>query len=477
MDELSIKESIAETGRLLVEKKLVARTWGNISARIDENRFAITPSGLGYETLTADDIPVFDKKNETWEGKRKPSSEKKIHAACYTEYSDVNFVIHTHQDYATAIGLAGTGDLYEFMTDEEKSLLGKIEVAEYGLPGTKGLKKAVEKALKAGARIVLMIHHGTVICGVDKEDAIHKAEILESVCKKAFEKKCGNIQIESVREEKSDLLEQIQKIYPNAIISKSEIMMKLCETGTFKAQTDDMAQMLGGKLKCVEPKIGKILKILEKQDAVLVQNVGCVIKADDNDDIGALELLIAKAGLAKLYTKACDKKIALSGFDCWLMRTVYKNKYSKKKNQKKEAEGNSKNKEIWRVIKFFCFSVSAGVIEIVAFALLNEIAKLPYWISYLTALVLSVLWNFTFNRKFTFKAANNIPVAMLKVAAFYAVFTPLTTFLEHKLTGIGLNEYLVTLMNMALNLITEYLYDRFFVFRNSLDTNTKAKNK
>jgi len=481
MDELSIKETIVETGKLLVEKKLVARTWGNISARIDETHFAITPSGLGYQDLTAADIPTFNKEDGTWTGNKKPSSEKKIHAACYTQYPDVNFVIHTHQDYATAIGLVDSEILYTFMTEEEKTLLGKITIAEYGLPGTKGLKKAVEAALKSGSKVALMIHHGTVICGTDKADAIHKAEVLEAVCKKVFEAKCGSVNIESSRTD-STVLDDVKKIYPNAVLCNSEVMMKLCQNGSFKAQTDDMAQMLGGTLKCVEPETAKILKVLAEQDAVLVKDTGCIIKADDEDDIGALELLISKAGLAKLYTNACSKKIKLSGFDCWLMRTVYKNKYSKKKNQNKKSDSEndeqsakeSKSKEVLRILKFVGFSISAGVIEIVAFTLLNEIGHLPYWISYLVALILSVLWNFTFNRKFTFKAANNIPVAMVKVAIFYAIFTPLTTLLEHKLTAIGWNEYLVTLINMAINLTTEYLYDRYFVFRETLDTNEKA---
>ena len=88
--------------------------------------------------------------------------------------------------------------------------------------------------------------------------------------------------------------------------------------------------------------------------------------------------------------------------------------------------------------------------------------------------MLSVLWNFTLNRKFTFQSANNVPRAMLLVALFYAVFTPLTTWLEHVLTmGQGWNEYLVTGLNMALNLVTEYLYDRFVVFRGSIDTNER----
>lgn len=133
-----------------------------------------------------------------------------------------------------------------------------------------------------------------------------------------------------------------------------------------------------------------------------------------------------------------------------------------------------KNKELARTIKFTLFSISAGVIEIVSFALLNEILKLPYWVSYLVALVLSVVWNFTFNRRFTFKSANNVPKAMLLVAAFYLVFTPLSTYNEKWLTGLGWNEYLVTVINMVLNFVTEYIYDRFVVFKDSIDTNDIA---
>ncbi len=133
-------------------------------------------------------------------------------------------------------------------------------------------------------------------------------------------------------------------------------------------------------------------------------------------------------------------------------------------------------KELARVIKFTLFSISAGLIEIGAFALLNELLHLPYWLSYLTALVLSVLWNFTLNRRFTFRSAVNVPVAMLKVACYYAVFTPLSTLLEHHLAQtLGWNEYLVTAINMILNFATEFLYQRFFVFGRSIDTNAAAQ--
>ena len=136
---------------------------------------------------------------------------------------------------------------------------------------------------------------------------------------------------------------------------------------------------------------------------------------------------------------------------------------------------NNKKKEFIRVAKFTLFSASAGLIEIGSFALLNELLHLPYWLSYLIALVLSVLWNFTLNRKFTFQSAANVPVAMLKVACYYAVFTPLSTLLEHQLAGnLGWNEYLVTAINMVLNFVTEFLYQRFFVYRNSIDTAKKS---
>ena len=496
MNEHEIKNSIVQTGLILLEKKLVARTWGNISSRIDEKHFAITPSGLGYETLTADDIPVFNMEDETWTG-RKPSSEKRIHAACYAQYPEVNFVIHTHQDYATAIGLVGTSTLE--MTDEEKALLGEIKVASYGLPGTKKLKKGVEEALKAGSKTVLMLHHGAVILGKDKEDAIHKAEVLEEVCKRTVDKKVGGIEqmlVQSPLSERAiDLAEKIARKYPNVKIVDSPLMEKLAELGGIRAQLDDMSQMLGSKLKVCKNDLQKIMTVLEKNDAVLVKGVGCIIKAEDKDDVEALEILINKAGISKLYTAACGKKITLGAFDCWLMRTVFKLKYSKKKNEKIEEKSepakskSDKKKEGIRVLKFFLFSVSAGVIEIVSETLLEKCLpwesmtadpQIKYWVSYLIALILSVIWNFTFNRKFTFKSATNVPVAMLKVALFYAVFTPATTFLQKYLCSFNwgavdnLKGQFTTVINMVLNLTTEYVYDRFFVFRDSLDTNKNA---
>ena len=144
-----------------------------------------------------------------------------------------------------------------------------------------------------------------------------------------------------------------------------------------------------------------------------------------------------------------------------------------------------KNKEsIVQAVKFALFSTGAGIIQTVSFTLLTEIPpklfdkSLPYWACYLPALILSVLFNFTVNRKFTFKSAANIPIAMLKVAAFYAVFTPVTTILgdmtatrfdaeNNPIVG-----YLIFGITMLLNLVTEFLYQKFFVFR---ETNNKSE--
>ena len=134
-----------------------------------------------------------------------------------------------------------------------------------------------------------------------------------------------------------------------------------------------------------------------------------------------------------------------------------------------------RRKELIRSLKFLCFSLSAGVIQIVTFTLLNELVRWPYWPCYLIALVLSVVWNFTLNRRYTFQSANNVPKAMAQVFGFYCVFTPASTLLGSYLADTLLwNEYLVTILNMVSNFVLEYLFDRLVVFRKSIDTNDRA---
>lgn len=145
--------------------------------------------------------------------------------------------------------------------------------------------------------------------------------------------------------------------------------------------------------------------------------------------------------------------------------------------EKKNDKKLTRKENSFEVIKFIIFSVSAGVIQTISFTVINELTTWKYTPCYLIALTLSVLWNFTLNREFTFKSANNIPVAMAKVAAFYCVFTPLSTWWGSALTGAGFNEYIVLFGTMAVNLTSEFLYDRFFVFRGTMNTNKRAQKE
>ena len=137
----------------------------------------------------------------------------------------------------------------------------------------------------------------------------------------------------------------------------------------------------------------------------------------------------------------------------------------------------SKKQNAFQFIKFTLFSASAGLIQIGSFTLLNELAGLPYWPCYLFALVLSVVYNFTINRRFTFKSTANYSLAMLKVFAYYCVFTPLSTWWGDALTNIGWNEYIVLVGTMIINFVTEFLFTRFVVYRHSINTNELGKKE
>ena len=135
------------------------------------------------------------------------------------------------------------------------------------------------------------------------------------------------------------------------------------------------------------------------------------------------------------------------------------------------GEEMKNKKELMRKVKFTLFSISAGVIEIGLFTLLDTITEWDYWLCYLPALVASVVWNFTLNREYTFKSSNNIPIAMLKVGLFYLIFTPLSTIIGNYLAeSLHWNDFIVTGLNMLCNFVLEYLYDEYYVFRGSIDT-------
>ena len=148
-----------------------------------------------------------------------------------------------------------------------------------------------------------------------------------------------------------------------------------------------------------------------------------------------------------------------------------------------------KNGEVWQAVKFTLFSISAGIIQIGTYTLFYEVFHWAPWLAYLVSLILSVLWNFTFNRTYTFRSDAPVKRSMLLVALYYLVFTPLSTWWTAALTGVNpftaaqtnteplVNNYVVEGVTMAINFITEFLYQKFVVYRGMIDTNGRARQK
>ena len=325
MDEKKARELVAETGRLLLESRLVARTWGNFSARLDEAHFVITPSGLGYEEMTAGDIVRYSLTDDSYEGSRKPSSEKGIHAAAYRLFPETGFVIHTHQTYATALGLSSPQNLR--LSEEEREALGGVAWAEYGLPGTKKLKNAVAQALQTGAHTVLMKHHGALICGTDRDEAFRRAMLLEDVCRRS----CRVEEVVPAKEDNAKLLARIQKVFPNAALEEGEAARAWSALQILlRTQLDDVAQMIGLRVPFAKTE-QELMEMLKKHAAVFLPGTGAVVCGEDAADTKALQVLTDKAALAALHTRALHINAGLSFFDCLLMRAVYRLKYAKQK--------------------------------------------------------------------------------------------------------------------------------------------------
>ena len=337
MTEQEARSLVTETGRKLLEDGLVVRTWGNISCRFNEEEFLITPSGLDYMQTTDEDLVVYNMWTGEWEGEHKPSSEKGIHALAYKMYRGAEFVIHTHQPYATALSVYGFENMD--ITDEEWDRLGGVASAAYGLPGTKFLQKEVEKAMKVGAHAILLEKHGALIIGATRDEAYARAQLLEEVCKKNWlgQKYISNINANVKRPWKDMVIHGLRETYPNASWAESEATITWSRGGkSITAQLDDMAQMIGRTLTVVEAEDPCTLEeivydALATKNAVLVKGFGAIVNGMDEDDTIALGALVDKACITALHTNAARVKRQLSAVDCKLMHTIYQKKYSKLK--------------------------------------------------------------------------------------------------------------------------------------------------
>ena len=357
MSNMDKRREIIDTGIELLEEKLVARTWGNISARIDADNYLITPSGLDYTSMREEDIVSVNIKTGEYTGINRPSGEKGVHSAAYEVFDDVNFVVHTHQTYATAVSLAGfdsfdatavslagfdsleatagspAGSESFDITEEEIEKLGGIALAEYGLPGTKEITNACKSALLTGAHTVLMIHHGVLVLGKDKEEAMKRVKLLESICERNVKRVIKDNTLNNYLKALNTCPEDNSSYrYCEVLTDKALIALSNSETEIF-SQLDDVSQMIGTKIVTVDS-LDKALKL--NDNAVLIKGVGALIKAENKDDLEALKVLMNKMAIVKLYTKAKNVKAEISIEESDFMHYDYVNRYSLQNNKNRK---------------------------------------------------------------------------------------------------------------------------------------------
>ena len=329
--ESEARDLVVQAGHRLVACGLVARTWGNISARVSDTHFVITPSGRSYDTLQPSDLVLVRISDCAYEGDRKPSSEKGIHAAAYRHRPDAGFVIHTHQDYASCIGVGGKP-----LTGLEHPLLGDcVPCAAYGMPSTKKLQQGVEDAMVQfpEAKAFLMRQHGALCIANDFAEAFAVAQALEEVCKTEFDRA---VSIPAGAQPQTDaLLQKLNSVQPESCFSAethAAVQAVAAWGKTLYPHLDDLSQIAGVKIQCAPKDPAALLKALKHADAVLVPGVGAVCCAKEADDLDAIATIMRKSCMAALYAKTCSAK-PLHPIDRRIMRLVYTLKYSKKKTE------------------------------------------------------------------------------------------------------------------------------------------------
>lgn len=383
------KRLVIKAGLKLVESGLIARTWGNVSCRIDDDFFVITPSGRDYLSLTPDEIVAVRVSDCSYNGNIKPSSEKGIHAEVYKLYTDINFVIHTHQENASVISAAG---LDSMITDDAPDCLGgEVICAAYALSGTEELKENISNALKhSKGKAVIMKNHGTICLGKDYDEAFLVASELEIAChnyiirqyfklsgkdsynydemsdfalslhydvEKAdtgfwykysdskrtdngfvfyyndVEKEIQCDETELAITEETEINNEIYNKYKdiNYVIFKTTPEIKaICRYGIeISPLLDDFAQIAGIVVKNIENDPVKIAQALEDSSAVLVKNRGALCCGKTKEDAIAIGMIIQKNCKAYIGASLFGKIKPINSSECIFMRNIYISEYSK----------------------------------------------------------------------------------------------------------------------------------------------------
>lgn len=330
------KRAVIQAGKRLVEKGLAARTWGNISMRISDTQFVITPSGLPYDTLTEDKIVTVNISDVSYEGHVKPSSEAGIHADVYKLRPSVGAVIHTHQKAASAIGVCPEGLLIE--SEKERALLGDmVPCTAYGMPGTKQLRKAVRKTLSEypGSKGFLLPKHGALTVGSDLETSFLAAEALES----AAERKYNRIVRENVypRKRPPELTKEMYVKIRRGCGTKHVIYSGEAATLFFSQKgeklspwLDDLSQITGVNIGCCPvSNVESMIKELRHKNAVFIKGYGALCTGNTKSDALAVKMILEKGCMAALYGEKVAQARPLKTIDAKIQRFVYQYQYSK----------------------------------------------------------------------------------------------------------------------------------------------------
>ena len=363
------KREVIRAGEQLVASGLIARTWGNVSARISDEQFVITPSGKAYEGLKPEDIVVVNIADASWEGDVKPSSEKGMHAAIYRLRPEAQFIIHTHQDFATDLSVLGR----QFhLTLSDKDINGKlgyyIPTARYALSSTKALEKNVAFCLAKypQAKTVLMRNHGAVCLGKDAEEAFDLALTLEDICRTKTEQilrhkmpkplgagaladgRYAKAWHRGIHEEYDAYYEIFDDPKIGCVVETNApfiVAMSLL-TKKMRAYVDDLAQIAGPSIRVLPENATKrqIAKALgSPSGAVMIRGRGAVCVGADEADAEAVAMILDKGCQAALLARAVRRHplgrttgaVSLGGGH--LERFVYKQKYSKLKGGEGES--------------------------------------------------------------------------------------------------------------------------------------------
>ncbi len=386
MDILEAKELVIRAGHKLVESKLIARTWGNVSCRVSDTQFVITPSGKPYENLTPEEIVLVNIDTLEYEGDIKPSSEKGIHAAAYKLRPGVNFVIHTHQVNASVVSVLGR-EMPVNDSEFSKVIGTHVPLAAYGMPSTGKLKKAVASAI-AGCRsgAVIMAHHGALCMGEDYDEAFRIASVLETACGEYIAQYAAKKGIDTLRAgAASQILSVNDEPAPVCISSelKGDVILltdgvNFCkanaETGeitsgegfgdalnlhrsiyrarddikvilhsatpdilavskldkTINPMLDDYAQIAGAGVRCIHPQVDGAAEGLKGRNAVFLLGEGALCCGQNVSDAHATQMVLDKNCRCYIAARLFGDFRFISPLETRLMRLIYVKKYSKK---------------------------------------------------------------------------------------------------------------------------------------------------